>query len=102
MAHAMRPTPRGVVWAGPKGDESLEGLGQYVGHQLPINLNNLFSGQGNSKGSCWYKISYQFDCFVRGEPFAPVSLCRFILIHISCFEQRSGLPSFQLLAVLEI
>ena len=40
--------------------------------------------------------------FDRGEPFAPVSLCRFILIHISCFKQRSGLPSFQLLAVLEI
>ena len=77
-----------------------EGLGQYVGHQLPINLNNLFAGQGNNKGSCRY--SYQFDCFDRGEPFAPASLCRFILIHISCFEHRSGLPSFQLLAVSEI
>ena len=51
---------------------SLEGLGQYIEHQLPINLNNFFGGQGNSKRSCWY--SYQFDCFDREEPFPRLPL----------------------------
>ena len=37
-----------------------------------------------------YIIRFTFD---RGEPFVPVSLCRFILIHIRSFEQRVVSPA---------
>ena len=44
-------------------------------------------------------IIYQFDCFDWGEPFDPVSLCRFILIHIICFEQRMVSPASNCLQI---
>ena len=63
-----------------------------------FSLRSIIKWDGSLVGQYIFDINYQLDCFDQGEPFAPVSLnCRFIMIHISCFEQRSCLHSFQLL-----
>ena len=97
-ADSSNPVESGLVFEMVKSGPVRSRSGQIYSDQVPASIPNPVSRTLVNI----FDINDQPCCFDRGEPFAPVSPCRFILMHTGSYEQKSGLPNFQLLAVLAI